>query len=62
MKVSYALKLLREYIIWPQIKILDFELIVTNKTLELTVGVSHKGLFPPADGQVIDRDSLFKCF
>ena len=31
MKVSYALKLLREYIIWPQMKILDIELIVTNK-------------------------------
>ena len=30
MKVSYASKLLREYIIWPQIKILDFDLIVTN--------------------------------
>ena len=31
MKVSYALKLLREYIIWPQMKILDIDLIVTNK-------------------------------
>ena len=31
MKVSYALKLLREYIIWPQMKFPDFYLIVTNK-------------------------------
>ena len=31
MKMSYALKLLKEYIIWLQMKILDFDLIVRNK-------------------------------
>ena len=47
MKVSYALKLLREYIIWPQMKILDVrECVLSVKNFEgLLVIVINKNIF-----------------
>ena len=44
-KVSYALKLLRENIIWLLMEILDIDLIVTNKK----VMQKYRKLYPDSD-------------